>query len=138
MIREESFESVYTDLHIHTSEKPDEIKKGVDYGISDLIKNIDNISDEHKKLISFTDHNVINKKIYLNQFPEKYYLILGVELHVSLEKTKKPYHCHIFFNEEISEKVIDDINKILDILYPKKEITKSDYKHVPNLETIIN
>lgn len=138
MIREESFESVYTDLHIHTSEKPDEIKKGVDYGISDLIKNIDNISGEHKKLISFTDHNVINKKIYLNQFPEKYYLILGVELHVSLEKTKKPYHCHIFFNEEISEKVIDDINKILDILYPKKEITKSDYKHVPNLETIIN
>lgn len=82
MIREESFEPVYTDLHIHTSEKPDEIKNGVDYDINELIKNINNLSGEHKKLISFTDHNVVNKDVYLNQFPEKYYLILGVELHV--------------------------------------------------------
>lgn len=138
MIREESFEPVYTDLHIHTSEKPDEIKKGVDYDINELIKNINNLSGEHKKLISFTDHNVVNKDVYLNQFPEKYYLILGVELHVSYDKTKKPYHCHIFFNEDISSKTIDDINKLLNELYPKKEITKSDYNHVPNLETIIN
>ena len=138
MIREESFEPVYTDLHIHTSEKPDEIKNGVDYDLNELIKRIDNLSGEYKKLISFTDHNVINKKIYLNQFPEKYYLILGVELHVSLDKTKKPYHCHMFFNEEINEKTIDGINKVLDTLYSKKEITKSDYKYVPNLETIIN
>lgn len=138
MIREESFEPVYTDLHIHTSEKPDEIKNGVDYDINELIKNINNLSGEHKKLISFTDHNVVNKDVYLNQFPKKYYLILGVELHVSYDKTKKPYHCHIFFNEDISSKTIDDINKLLDELYPKKEITKSDYNYVPNLETIIN
>lgn len=121
MIREESFEPVYTDLHIHTSEKPDEIKNGVDYDINELIKNINNLSGEHKKLISFTDHNVVNKDVYLNQFPEKYYLILGVELHVSYDKTKKPYHCHIFFNEDISSKTIDDINKLLDELYPKKK-----------------
>ena len=138
MIREEAFEPVYTDLHIHTSEKPDDIKNGVDYDINELIQKIDILSGKYKKLISFTDHNVINKRTYLSQFPEKYYLILGVELHVSLDKTKKPYHCHIFFNEEISEKIIDEINKILDTLYPKKEINKSDYKLVPNLETIIN
>lgn len=38
MIREESFEAVYTDLHIHTSENPDEIKNAVNYNLNELIK----------------------------------------------------------------------------------------------------
>ena len=31
MIRENSFEAIYTDIHIHTSERPDSIIKGVKY-----------------------------------------------------------------------------------------------------------
>lgn len=138
MIREESFEAVYTDLHIHTSENPDEIKNGVNYNLNELIKNIDKYSQNRKKLISFTDHNIINKKVYLSQFPDDYYLILGVELHISYDKTKKPYHCHIYFNKDINEDNIDSINKILNNLYPKKEIASCDYDKIPNLEMIIN
>lgn len=138
MIRKESFEAVYTDLHIHTSENPEEIKLKSNYDLEELLKKINIYSKNCKKMISFTDHNIINKKVYLSQFPEDYYLILGVEIHVSYDKLKKPYHCHIFFNIEINDKNIDSINSILDELYPKKEITKSDYSNIPNLETIIN
>lgn len=138
MIRKDSFEPVYTDLHIHTSENPNKIKNGVEYNFDELIKNIDKISQDKKKLISFTDHNTVNKKVYLNKFPNTYYLILGVELHVSYDKKKKPYHCHIFFNVEINDNNIDQINEKLDMLYPKKEIDKDDYKDIPKLEDIIN
>lgn len=138
MIRKESFEPVYTDLHIHTSENPNKIKDGVEYDIDALMKNINKISCEKKKLISFTDHNIINKKIYLNKLPDMYYLILGAELHVSYDTKKKPYHCHIFFNVEINGDNIDKINEKLDMLYPKKEIDKEDYKDIPKLEEIIN
>ena len=116
MIRKESFEPVYTDLHIHTSENPNKIKDGVEYDIDALIKNINKISCDKKKLISFTDHNIINKKIYLNKLPDMYYLILGAELHVSYDTKKKPYHCHIFFNVEINGDNIDKINEKLDML----------------------
>ena len=44
MIRKESFEPVYTDLHIHTSENPNKIKDGVEYDIDALIKNINKIA----------------------------------------------------------------------------------------------
>lgn len=138
MIRKESFEPVYTDLHIHTSENPNKIKDGVEYDIDALIKNINKISCDKRKLISFTDHNIVNKKIYLNKLPDMYYLILGVELHVSYDTKKKPYHCHIFFNVEINGDNIDKINEKLDMLYPKKEIDKEDYKDIPKLEEIIN
>ncbi len=138
LIRKESFEPVYTDLHIHTSEKPDKIKDGVEYNVDELIKNINKISSDRKKLISFTDHNTINKDIYLYKFPDTYYLILGVELHISYDKKKKPYHCHIYFNSEINNENIEKINKKLDHLYPKKEIDKEDYKSIPKLEEIIN
>ncbi|MBQ1387212.1 ATPase [Candidatus Saccharibacteria bacterium] len=138
-LREKSFEPVYTDLHIHTSDRPDGIKsEGVAYNLNALIKNINKYSGDYKKLLSFTDHNTINKSIYLSTFPDNYYLILGAELHISYDKTKKPYHCHIFFNKDVSPEIIDNINIILDKLYPKKEISNSDYDNIPNLETIIN
>jgi hypothetical protein len=121
MIRSNSFEPIYSDIHIRTSEQPNKIKSGIKYDLQSLIKNIDNISKGYKKLISFTDHNVINKNIYLESFPNDFYLILGVELHVSYVPNKKPYHCHILFNCDINEKTIDDINTILDELYPLKE-----------------
>lgn len=44
----------------------------------------------------------------------------------------------MFFNVEINSDNIDKINRKLDILYPKKEIGKEDYKNVPKLEDIIN
>ena len=111
MIRENSFEAIYTDIHIHTSERPDSIIKGVKYNLDELLKKIDSISGKAKKLISFSDHNVINKSVYLSEFPDLYYLLLGVELHVNYDKGKKPYHCHMIFNCEITEKNIDDINE---------------------------
>lgn len=138
MIRSNSFEPIYSDIHIHTSEQPNKIKSGIKYDLQSLIKNIDNISKGYKKLISFTDHNIINKNIYLESFPNDFYLILGVELHVSYVPNKKPYHCHILFNCDINEKTIDDINTILDELYPMKEITPNNYKNVPKLEEIVN
>lgn len=138
MIRKNSYEYVYTDIHIHTSENPDIIKEGVKYDYKELIKRIDSISKDNKKLISFTDHNTINKAVYLYNFPDLYYLLLGVELHISYDKEKKPYHCHILFNCEINDYFIDDINKKLDELYPKKQIDKDDYGLVPRLEEIIN
>ncbi len=138
MIRENSFEAVYTDIHIHTSENPDEIMDGVKYDLSQLIKKIDSISGSAKKLISFSDHNVINKEVYLSDFPDLYNLLLGVELHVSYDKGKKPYHCHMIFNCKIIEENIDNINKKLNKLYPKKEITPEDYSKVPKLGDIIN
>lgn len=138
MIRSNSFEPIYSDIHIHTSEQPNKIKSGIKYDLQSLIKNIDNISKGYKKLISFTDHNVINKNIYLESFPNDFYLILGVELHVSYVPNKKPYHCHILFNCDINEKTIDAINTILDELYPMKEITPNNYKNVPKLEEIVN
>ena len=138
MIRENSFEAVYTDIHIHTSEKPDDILKGMKYDLDELLKKIELISGEAKKLISFSDHNVINKEVYLSDFPDLYYLLLGVELHVSYDKSKKPYHCHMIFNCEITKENIDNINKKLNKLYPKKEITPSDYSKIPKLGDIIN
>lgn len=138
MIRLESFEPVYTDLHIHTSENPNKIKEGVDYNLNQLVTKIDKLSLNCKKLISFTDHNTINKDVYLSEFPGLYYILLGVELHISYDNLKRPYHCHMFFNVEINSDNIDIINRKLDVLYPKKEIGKEDYKNVPKLEDIIN
>ena len=117
MIRENAFEPIYTDIHIHTTENPDNIQKGIKYDFDSLIKGIDKISKKQKKLISFTDHNTINKSVYLHSFPELYYLILGVELHISYDASKKPYHCHMFFNVDINEENIDKINFKLDKLY---------------------
>ena len=138
MIRENAFEPIYTDIHIHTTENPDNIQKGIKYDFDSLIKGIDKISKKQKKLISFTDHNTINKSVYLHSFPELYYLILGVELHISYDASKKPYHCHMFFNVDINEENIDKINFKLDKLYSKKQITNADYDIVPKLEDIIN
>lgn len=138
MIRNNSFEPIYTDIHIHTSENPDKIKSGVKYNYEDLIEKIDILVNDKKKLISFTDHNIINKDAYLHKFPSSYYLILGVELHVSYDKIKKPYHCHMIFNCDIDDNTIDNININLNELYPKKQIDKSDYCNVPKIEEIIN
>jgi predicted ATP-dependent endonuclease of OLD family len=64
-------------------------------------------------------------------------IILGTELHIEYVRTKKPYHCHIYFNiEEITNEIIDDINIVLDKLYPNKVVEKG-MANIPHIEDII-
>ena len=126
---------VFVDFHIHTSSNPEHPNE--DYDITSLQKGVESIAGESPYLISITDHNFVNKKAYMKAVNKIENLLLGVELHVRNYKECKPYHCHIIFNiEEISDNVIDDINKKLDLLYPKKEVTNDDV--IPNLEDITN
>ncbi|MGI1678072.1 MAG: hypothetical protein K6L75_05025 [Cellvibrionaceae bacterium] len=126
---------VFIDFHIHTStnfEKPNE-----DYNLAALIAGIETIASGSPYLISITDHNFVNKKIYLEAAEKVENILLGVELHIRNYKECKPYHCHIIFNvEKIEAVVIDDINTKLDKLYPKKTVTNED--EIPNLEEIMN
>lgn len=128
-------EPVFLDFHIHTSsnfEKPNE-----DYDLSALKIGIEKIADGSPYLISITDHNFVNKKIYLEAVKNIEHILLGVELHIRNYEECKPYHCHIIFNvEKIDEAVIDEVNSKLDKLYPKKTVTNED--KIPSLEEIMN
>lgn len=125
---------VYIDLHIHTSNNPDALN--LNYDIDCLLKKIIENANNSKYLISFTDHNVINKTVYLNAIEKIENIILGVELHVKTYPQEGPYHCHIYFKtEKIIEDIINDINNKLNTLYPKKNITATD--EVPLVEDII-
>lgn len=128
-------EPVFIDFHIHTSsnfECPNE-----DYDLGALKAGIEKIAGDQPYLISLTDHNFINKKVYLDAVQEIENILLGVELHVRNYPQCKPYHCHMIFNiEEINEAVIDDVNEKLDILYPKKTVSNDD--GIPALEGIMN
>ena len=128
-------EPVFIDFHIHTSsnfECPND-----DYDLKALIAGIEKIAGEQPYLISLSDHNFINKKVYLKAVQEIEHILLGVELHVRNYAERKPYHCHMIFNiDEINEDVIDDVNEKLDNLYPKKTVSNSD--DIPSLEAIMN
>lgn len=127
--------AVYIDLHIHTTETPGDFS--APYNLEALIKGVTKIADGKKFLISFTDHNAINKNVYLEAKKKVENIIIGVELHVRYDKERKPFHCHIFFNiNEIDEGVINTINKLLDDLYPKKQVSRED--DVPFLNDIVN
>lgn len=128
-------EPVYLDLHIHTSE--DENNPNKEYDVNTLLSKIREVNNESKFLISLTDHNMINKLAYIELLKETTNVILGVELHIWNSLEKSPYHCHIYFDlEEISEEKIDDINSILDQLYPNKKI-QPPYSKTINIEDII-
>ena len=128
-------EPVFIDFHIHTSsnfESPNE-----DYDLGELKAGVEKIANGQPYLISLTDHNFINKKVYVQANQEIEHILLGVELHVRNYAECKPYHCHMIFNiEEIDESVIDDINEKLDHLYPKKTVSNED--DIPSLEAIMN
>lgn len=127
-------EPVYVDLHIHTSEDPEKLNHV--YDIELLKSKIDDVSEHSPFLISLTDHNTINKPVYLRAATVIENLLLGVELHVLNYETEKPYHCHIFFNlPAIDGDAIDSLNKILDELYPRKVILPG--ARVPRLEEIM-
>jgi hypothetical protein len=125
---------IFIDLHIHTSENPDDLNESYDL---DLLKEkIEKTAEGSPYLISLTDHNTINKPIYLKAVDKFEHILLGVELHVRNHNYRKPYHSHIYFNlKPIDATSIDDINTILDELYPKKEV--ADVDKIPRLEEIL-
>lgn len=127
--------ATYVDIHIHTSENPNKLPS--DYNVSELLCNVRNLSRDNPVLLSLTDHNTINKSAYLKLMSEDISVVLGVELHIKKYPDAPPYHCHIIFNEEITEKTIDNINAKLDDLYPDKVVTDED-ENTPNIEMIIN
>lgn len=128
-------EPVYLDFHIHTSANPEHPNE--QYDLDALIRGVENVCAGSPFLISITDHNFVNKTIYLQAAKRVENLLLGVELHVRNYEECRPYHCHIIFNIlDINEDVIDDINKKLDELYPVKKVGNSD--KIPSLETITN
>lgn len=128
---------VYIDVHIHTSEDPDSLNQN--YDVDTLFANVRRQAQGLHALLSLTDHNIINKQVYLNALSkcgEDIHLMLGVELHVHYIKETDAYHCHIFFKEHITTEKIDEINTILTKLYPKKQVEKSDTT-IPTLDQII-
>lgn len=56
-------EPVFIDFHIHTSENPESMNESYDLDI--LKTKIEEIADGSDYLISLTDHNTINKPVYL-------------------------------------------------------------------------
>ncbi len=130
-------EPVYIDIHIHTSENPDSLN--TNYDVKTLFAKVNEIGKGAKCLISLTDHNVLNKVVYLkaiSAIPENIKMLLGVELHIKNYKDAPAYHCHILFKDIISEQVIDKLNSILNELYPKKQVEKMD-ENLPTLDIII-
>lgn len=127
---------VFTDLHIHTSENADILNDN--YNVDMLISKMRGYSKHDVILISITDHNTINKEVYkkIIENHSDISILLGVELHIRNFETEDPYHCHIYFDltkNEIMDHV-DEINSILDSLYPKKMVVPSD--DIPYLEDI--
>lgn len=127
---------VYLDLHIHTSEDPDNLV--ANYNLDLLISKIEEYTKGADYLISITDHNTINKTTYLKAVNKIKNLLLGVELHIRKYDNAAPYHCHIYFDiEKIEEHIIDDLNSKLDLLYPNKVIQDTAVT-IPTLEKVIN
>ncbi|MBE7467441.1 MAG: ATPase [Planctomycetes bacterium] len=126
---------VLVDLHIHTSDNPEDLNTS--YDIQALKNGIEKIANGAQYLISLSDHNTINKNAYLKSVSIIRHILLGVELHVRNYKEADPYHCHIIFSSEISEKVIDSLNTKLDTLYPQKVVQKTN-PNIPHLADIMN
>ncbi|MCK0192755.1 ATPase [Arenibacter sp. F20364] len=127
---------IYLDTHIHTSANPNQVNE--DYDIDLLVKKIHEFNGNSDFLISLTDHNMVNKSAYLKAVALSLNIILGVELHIRNYDNCPAYHCHIYFDlKEITGDILDDINKKLDELYPKKEVEKRD-PTIPTIQEIIN
>lgn len=129
-------EAVYVDIHIHTSDDPENLNPNYDLDL--LIAKINEYTANSKFLVSITDHNTVNKPVYLKAVQKGINIILGVELHIRNYDECPAYHCHIYFNlNSITEQIIDDINKKLNELYPAKKVNKVDLT-IPKIEKIIN
>lgn len=131
---------VYLDLHIHTSKDPNNLNQN--YDLDTLINRVSEKAGGNEYLISITDHNTINEKVYLEAFNKiGNKLILGVELHIQTHRGQdsKAYHCHIYFDfdgAEITSDIIKDINEKLGSLYPNKCPKLRDHD-IPIIQEII-
>lgn len=128
-------EAIYLDLHIHTS--VDANHPNTEYDVAELIRQIKQLNYNSNFLISLTDHNMINKSAYLKAKALGVNLLLGAELHIKLHEDVKSYHSHIYLNVDITEENIDNLNKILDNLYPNK-LPNRDAETIPDIQKIIN
>lgn len=115
---------VYIDLHIHTY--PNANDRSMDYDVVTLVKKIEEYNNDEPFLISFTDHNTINKKAYLAAKAIGVNLLLGAELHIKNHDDVEAFHCHIYFNMDVTEENIKALNEILDKLYTNKLPCKTD------------
>ena len=106
---------VYIDLHIHTY--PDANNRTTDYDIVTLVRKIKEYNGDEPFLISFTDHNTINRDVYLAAKAVGVNLLLGAELHIKNHDDVEAFHCHIYFNLDVTRENIDTLNDILDKLY---------------------
>lgn len=125
-------EPVYIDLHIHTSENPDQLNAA--YDVATLHEKVQECAMGSPCLISLTDHNTINKGAYLHAMSLFPHLLIGAELHVRNYRDASPYHCHIFFRNPVDEDTINALNLVLNTLYPKKSVSNSD--QIPSIEEI--
>jgi len=126
---------VFLDLHIHTSEDPEHLNS--DYNLDALLANLSSLTDGYPYLISLTDHNTINKDVYLECVRRGLPILVGAELHIEYSHGRAPYHCHIYFDlPSIDSSSLDTINEKLDRLYPQKVIGPGC--QVPHLETVVN
>ena len=64
-------------------------------------------------------------------------VVIGAELHIKKYETAPPYHCHILFNLEVTEENINELNSILDGLYPDKLVTDNTV-NIPDIEKVSN
>lgn len=125
---------IYIDLHIHTSENPNE--PNTNYDVDILLCKVKEFSKNATFMLSLTDHNMINQKAYMDLISKTDNVLLGVELHIRNYLGVPPYHCHIFFNvPALNEIIISDINDILNNLYPDKIVT-DETEDIPTIEEI--
>ena len=108
---------IYVDIHIHTSQNPNNLSS--DDNISRLLCNARNFLEYNLVLLSLTNHNTINKSVYLKLINQNISVVLVVEFHIEQYPDAPPYYCHIIFNSEITEEIINSINVKLNELYPK-------------------
>jgi predicted ATP-dependent endonuclease of OLD family len=124
----------FIDIHIHTSENPDDLNRN--YDIDALYTNVQKVAKGADTLISLSDHNVINEDAYLKASKVFRNMLIGCELHIRNYAEKPPYHCHILFSTQaIDHETIATINASLQRLYPKKYIANTD--NVPQIQDII-
>lgn len=126
---------VYIDLHIHTY--PNANDRITTYDLATLVKKIKEYNGDEPFLISFTDHNTINKEVYLAAKALGIKMLLGAELHIKNHDDVEAFHCHIYFNLDVTEENIDALNVILDNLYADKLPCKTD-SSIPNIQDVIN
>lgn len=126
---------VYIDLHIHTY--PDANNPTPGYDVAMLVSKIKEFCGGAPFLISFTDHNTINKEAYLKANALGINTLLGAELHIKNHDDVEAFHCHIYFNLGVNEDSIDALNHILDELYQDKLPCKTA-STIPNIQDVIN